>query len=382
MNRSVLFDARLILPWPTGIGQYNTSLLPEMIAQAPDIHFHVLRRPDTWPDYGIETWQAPNLTLHMSRLPHMSWRQQLAVPRFAKLVSADLIHYPHFDAPVLSERVPVVATVHDAKYLVRPDFITHLNVVKRMYMRLAFRATLKRASAVLFISRATAADMQRLFSMAAGQGKVVHLAADPRFRPATAEDVALVKRRYKIHRPFILTVGERRPHKNHVGLIDAYARSDSRTTHDLVIVGQAYSDYVEPENCIRSLGLEDAVHFVTTATFEDLVGLYTAADIFVLVSLYEGFGLPILEAMACGTPVIASSTTATGEIAGPHSLQVDPTDTNEIAAALDRLADDEALRRQLAGQAAGWAASFDWKRTAKETLEVYRRLMAIRGIEG
>jgi glycosyltransferase involved in cell wall biosynthesis len=373
--KSLLFDARLVLSKPTGIGQYIASLLPEIVIQAPELHIHLLRRPDPWPDYGIEGWQAPTLTHHISRLPHMSLRQHLYLPRFAKQLGVDLIHYPHFDAPVFNGSVPVVATLHDAKYLVRPGFFTHLNTVKRASMRFAFRATLKRAKHVISDSLATAEDIHRLFGVSTDRMTVVYLAAHSRFRPVTASAVDDLRRRYSLKRPFILTVGERRPHKNHIGLIEAYARSEGRATHDLVIVGQAYGDYTEPEERVRALGLAGTVHFVTSATLDDLVSFYSAAHVFALVSFYEGFGLPILEAMACGTPVIASCTTATGEISGPHSLQVDPANISQISAALNRILRDEPLRREMAAQGERWAASFSWQRAARETLAVYDRAM-------
>ena len=375
MRDSILFDARLVRDKPTGIGCYVASLLPELLLLAPDLHFHMLRRSDPWSGYGLQGLQAPNLTQHISSLPHMALRQHLCIPQLACRLRVDLIHYPHFDAPVLFSSVPVVSTIYDAKYLVRPDFFTGLGRLKRIYMRLCFAQTLRRAAAVITVSRSTALDLQKLFGIDTSRLQAIYLAADPRFQPATADKVIKIQQKYELSRPSILSVGERRPHKNHVGLIHAYAQSQSRYSHDLVIIGQAYQDYTQPEETARSLGLADQVHFLTDVDVVELIAFYTTADLFVLVSFYEGFGLPILEAMACGTPVIASSSTATGEIAGTGAIQVDPQDTAQIATAIDRVLHDDDVRQQLIACGHRWHQRFTWQQTAQQTIAVYKRVL-------
>ena len=181
-----------------------------------------------------------------------------------------------------------------------------------------------------------------------------------------------MRQKYELVRPYILSVGERRPHKNHVGLIQAYARSQSRASHDLVIVGHAYQGYTEPTDVAGALGLSRQVRFVSGASEEDLRALYSGADVFVLVSLYEGFGLPILEAMACGTPVIVSSTTAAGEVAGPAGIKVGPEDTAEIAAQIDRVLSDSALQSEQTRLGAARHRCFSWGDAARQTIALYR----------
>ena len=372
---SLLFDARLVLAKPTGIGQYIGSLLPQLIELAPDWQIHLLRRADCWPDYQMDRLQAPNVVHHISQLPPMSPRQYTVLPNLARQLGVDLIHYPHFDAPVWWQPVPVVATIHDAKYLVRPNFFTNLSTLKRLYMRLCFQATLQRAAAVITDSYNTAQDLKRLFQPSTKCLSVVHLAADPQFRPAAPPTVAAVRSKYNLVRPFVLTVGEQRPHKNHVGLLRAYANSHSRTTHDLVVVGRQYGDYVAPQQLTETLGLGDQVHFLTGIDFQELVALYSAAALFVLPSLYEGFGLPILEAMACGVPVIAAKTTSTGEIAGAGAFLIDPTCDDEITVAIDRLLTDDSVRQALIAKGTAHKRSFTWRKTAKKTLALYQQVI-------
>ncbi len=373
-NQSILFDARLVLEKPTGIGQYIASLLPELIQQAPDTHFHLLRRSDPWHGYSMENWTAPNLTQHTSAIPHMSLSQNLTVPRLARNLDATLIHYPHFDAPVWFGNVPVVATIHDAKYLIQPDSFGRLSYAKRQYMRLCYSRTLNRAKAVAVDSQSTADDLQRLYGRLGANTSVIHLAADPRFQPSSPETVAEVCQQFHLRRPFILSVGELRPHKNAVGLLHAYARSWSKETHDLVFVGQAYQDYRQPWAETAALNLQGRVHFLTDVEFIDLVALYGAADLFVLISLHEGFGLPVLEAMACGTPVIASRTTATGEITGNGGIQVDPTDTEAVADQIDVVLNDALLYKTWVERGRQRQSEFTWRRTALKTLDLYQRV--------
>ncbi len=373
MPPSLLFDARLVLNKPTGIGQYIVSLLPHLLRQAPDWHFHLVRRADPWSGYGIAEWQAPNLTQHVSNVPHMSLQQHVYLPRLARQLGVNFIHYPHFDAPVWG-RVPVVATIHDAKYLVHPEFFTNLNRLKRGYMRFCYAQSLQRAT-VMVDSHSTARDLCRLFDVALSQLAVIHLAADERFQPASTSAVQNLRTKYGLVGPLILNVGELRPHKNHLGLIQAYSRSQSQQTHDLVIIGQVYQDYTEPQQLVQRLGLAGRVHFLRDVPFADLITFYSAAELFVLVSFYEGFGLPILEAMACGVPVICSATTAAGEIAGEGGLTVDPSDALAIAQQIDMLLQNPALRQQWAAKGAQWRQRYTWQQTAQQTLVCYQTVI-------
>lgn len=372
---SLLFDARLVLEKPTGIGQYITSLLIELSQQAPDWQIHILRRSHPWPGYNLSAWQASNIIHHVSHERHMSLQQHWTLPRLAQKLGVDLLHYPHFDAPVLYQPVPVVVTLHDAKYLVRPDFFTNLSQIKQQYMRFSFAQSLRHAAGVIAISQATATDMQTLFGIQPHRMTIIYEAPDPQFHPSSPTDNREFREKYKIQRPFLLTVGERRPHKNHLGLLQAYAHSHSRYTHDLVIIGQPYLDYTAPETFVRDNGLTQQVHFLSNVTFPDLITAYTTADLFILVSFYEGFGLPILEAMACHTPVIAANTTAAGEIVGEGGIAIDPNNIDGIQQTIDNLLRSPEQRQALVEKGHTWQRQFSWQRAAAETLALYRQIL-------
>lgn len=372
---TILFDARLLLQSPTGIGQYIVALFPELLRAAPDLQFHLLCPPQVWEGYPIEQWQAANLTLHRRTWRHMSVQQQWLIPQFARSIQADLIHYPHFDAPVWMSALPVVATIHDAKYLVHPDFFPRLSAAKRAYMRFAFATTLRRARRVISVSHATADDLLRLFRFPPSHLRVIYEAADPSFAPVADETVRAFRERYGLNRPYVLTVGELRPHKNHVTLLAAYAQSLSRDSHDLVIVGRKHHDSPDLATLIAGYGLQGKVHLLTDVDNIGLRAAYTGATLLLFVSLYEGFGLPILEAMACGVPVIGSNTTATAEVIGEGGIQVDPTDPAAIAAAMDHLLSNPAIRQPLIERGNRWHRRFTWQRAAEETVALYREAM-------
>jgi glycosyltransferase involved in cell wall biosynthesis len=372
---NLLFDARLLLNTPTGIGQYIVALFPELLRAAPEIHFHFLCPLNVWEGYGVEGWEVSNLTIHRRNWRHMSVQQQWLIPQFARSVQADLIHYPHFDAPVWMSALPVVATIHDAKYLVHPDFFPRLSAAKRAYMRFAFAATLRRSRRVIAVSHATARDLSQLFRFPADHLKVIYEAADPTFTPVSVEGVVAFRERYGLQRPYILTVGELRPHKNHTTLIAAYTQSLSHDSHDLVIIGRNHHDSPDIASLISRYDLQDRIHVLTDVDELGLRAAYTGADLFVLVSLYEGFGLPVLEAMACGVPVIGSNTTATGEVIGEGGLQVDPTDPAAISATMDHVLQNPAIRQALIERGSRWQSRFTWQRAAEETVQLYREAM-------
>ncbi|MFN8177963.1 MAG: glycosyltransferase family 1 protein [bacterium] len=377
MRKAVLFDARLVLERPTGIGRYIVSLLPPLCAAAPDWQFHVLRGPTPWPGYGLAEWSAANVTHHVSRERHMSLAQHVTLPALARRLRVDLLHYPHLDAPVQWGRVPVVATIHDAKYLTLQGLFPRFDALKRWALRRLFAATVHRAAAIIADSEATAADLRRFYGPR-DLLRVVHLAADPSFAPAPWEAVLAFRRRYDLARPYVLCVSEFRPHKNYARLVRAFAASRGAALHDLVLVGQRHAQDETPEQWAEEPGLAGRVRVLTDVSSDDLVAAYTGADLFALVSLHEGFGLPILEAMACGAPVIASRTTAAGEVAGDGALLVDPESEPEITAALDRVAGDRAEGARLREAGFARAKEFTWEQAARRTLAVYEEVLARR----
>ncbi len=372
---SVLFDARLALPHPTGIGRYISCLLPELVNIEPRWRFDILHGPNPWPGHHPEQWEGPNVKKHISNIRPMSLGHHALLRRTVGKIGPSIFHYPHFDAPLLKCEAPMVVTVHDAKYLARPDWLGGASIVKRAAIRMLFNLSVRRADAVITVSRHTAADLNRLFGIPLSRFDVIYEAADPSFKPADPDEVEAWKRKVGILEPYILSVGERRPHKNHTALIRAFAASEASKTHKLVIIGSKHRNSPPLLKIARQAGVEGKVCLLSKVGHADLITAYTGARLFVLVSLYEGFGLPILEAMACDTPVITSDTTACAEVAGEAALQVNPSDEKAITRAIDFMLSDENRRWAYIEKAREWRRQFTWRKTAQETINLYRRCL-------
>jgi glycosyltransferase involved in cell wall biosynthesis len=206
---------------------------------------------------------------------------------------------------------------------------------------------------------------------------VIACGIDPQFKPVADEDVRQgVLARYGIDRPYLLYVGGINARKNIARLFEAYAQV--RATHPdviLVVAGKRQWQTGEIDAAFRRFNLEDQVHFTGYVDDRDLPALYSAAELFVFPSLYEGFGLPPLEAMACGTPVVTSNASSLPEVVGDAALTVDPYDVDGLAAAIKHALTDEDLRVELRRRGVARAAQFTWQRAARETLAVYAQVL-------
>ena len=284
----------------------------------------------------------------------------------------DVLHVQYTAPPAAP--CPVVATIHDLSFEhIRATF-------KRrswMQLRLTVRRTARRAREVVTLSEFSRRDLIDTYGLPPERVTVTPAAAAPRFRPAAAEEIQRVRHVYGITREYVLAVGSIQPRKNLARLFAAYASLRRARGGDklpqLVVVGKRAWLYEETLRAARECGIDSEVIFTGYAPEADLPALYSGAFCFVYPSYFEGFGLPPLEAMACGTAVVAADRTSLPEVVGDAGLLVNPFDADEIAGALARLIDDETLRATLAGRGLGRAARFDWRDTARRTLEVYKR---------
>lgn len=262
--------------------------------------------------------------------------------------------------------VPSVVTVHDLGYRYEPEAHT---LSQRLYLELTTRWSARRARRIIAISRTTADDLRRYYGIPAERIHIVHHGVDPHFAPRSPDEISAVLRRYGIQGPYLLHVGTLQPRKNLLRLIEAF---ELLATHDpslhLVLVGKRGWLRERIERAIETSVARARIHWLGHVADADLPALYSAADVFVFPSLYEGFGLPVLEAMACGTPVVTSARGALSEIAGP-ALICDPLDPSDIARAIQR-ARDPALRSRLVRCGFDHAKGFTWERAAQETLAV------------
>jgi alpha-1,3-rhamnosyl/mannosyltransferase len=248
-----------------------------------------------------------------------------------------------------------------------------------LFYRFAYRATITKAAKLICISQATADDVMRLYGVAPDRMRIVPYGIDTWFRPVTDHAVlAAFRDRHDLPKAFVLYVGNTRPHKNVPGLLEGFARflaEPGAASATLVLAGSKERFFSDTRAMIHELGLERRVVCLDHLGDEELRWLYCAARVLVLLSTKEGFGLPPVEAMACGTPVLVSTYGALPEVVGEAGLQVDPFDYGEIGQALLRLWTDEELRETLRARGLGRAAQYTWEETARSTLEVYNEVL-------
>lgn len=315
----------------------------------------------------------PNFRVRPSLLPTINprvripWEQVLA-PALLRLSGADVFHGVLNVAPLLSP-APTVLTIHDLAFLVFPQTFRSYN---RAYLTWATRASASRAARILTVSEATRQEVIRLLGVPPERVIVTYDACDERFQPVAPEQIAAFRRRVGLPERFILFVSTLEPRKNIPMLLEAYAQIAPYTDAPLLIGGGRGWLYDEIFAKAEALNLGDRVRFVGFIDGADLPLWYAAATVFTLPSLYEGFGMPLLEAMACGTPVVTTTSSSLPEVVGEAGLTVPPRDAEALGQALLRLLDDAELRAELRERGLRRARRFSWRETAELTLQAYR----------
>ncbi|HKI34244.1 MAG TPA: glycosyltransferase family 1 protein [Gemmataceae bacterium] len=295
------------------------------------------------------------------------------LPRLLRREGFDLFHGLGTLSPS-SRSCPFVLTIHD---LIYRHFPASLPLGYRLFMRWVHPTVARRADRVIVPSRCTARDVVELLGVKEERIRVVPYGPGNDFRPVTDQariEAALA--RYGVRRPYVISVCRAYVHKNLAGLLRAYAvlRSRDRRDVQLVLVGEKYRTGDALARLAEELGVQEAVVFTGFASHEDLNALYCGAAVFAFPSLAEGYGLPVLEAMACGTPVVASNASAVPEAVGAAGVVADARNPEAFAAALARMLEDDDLRAQSAKRGLARAAEFSWETTAAGTLGVYREL--------
>lgn len=289
----------------------------------------------------------------------------------------DLLHV-QYTAPLVCP-TPIVVTVHDVSFLERPEFFPP---ARRVQLRTTVSSTVRRAARILTPSQFSRSCILRHFRLPPDRVVVVPNAVSPEFRPTPYEQArARVRERFGVEHPYVLMVGDLQPRKNQAGLVRAFAellRREPALPHHLVIVGK-HNGYVEvvrreAERC----GVSERVHFTGFIADQDLVAVYGGCDILAFPSFYEGFGIPILEAMACGRAVACSNVSAMPEVADGAAILFDPHSTLEMASAMGDLLLDRELRQRMERLGLQRAGQFSWELSAVKTLEVYHEVAGSR----
>ncbi len=309
--------------------------------------------------------------------PTSIWlRYPLGLPLALRRNPVDLLHVQYFVSPFC--RCPVVITVHDISFAVRPEYFTWKD---RRLLNLLVPRGLRRADRIITDTEYTKHDLSRVYGLDPRRIAVIPLAAHPRYcRLDEARCRQMIAQRHTTDQGFILYVGTLQPRKNVATLINAYASFRRRTglPHKLLMVGKPKYKYESVFDAIRASRYEDDILLAGFVPDEELPIYYNAADLFVFPSLYEGFGLPVLEAMACGTPVISSTASCLPEVAGDAALLAAPDEPEEFRRHMEDVLGKDGVAADLRERGLRRAAEFSWDRTARDTLAVYRDLVCNR----
>ncbi|HXF70973.1 MAG TPA: glycosyltransferase family 1 protein [Thermoflexus sp.] len=377
----IVIDITAAVRQGAGIGRYARELTRAVLKAFPQ-HCYTLfyagpvRFPPTWAD-------APHVRLRAAPLPErgMVWlwhRLRVPFPLETLTGPADLVYSPDFLLPPTLPGRRTLLTVHDLSFEIMPETLPEPLVA---YLRRNVPRAVRRATHILADSESTRQDLIRLWGVSPERITVLYSGVDPRFRPIEDPgEHARVRARYGLGSwPFLLTVGTVQPRKNYPRLIEAFGalvREGVFPEGHLVIVGEEGWKAEGTFEAIRRSGMAERIHWLGFVADEDLPVLYSMAAAFVLVSRYEGFGLPALEAMACGTPVVVSRTSSLPEVVGEAGVQVDPESVEEIARGLRVVLTDPERRSALRAAGLERARQFTWEAAARRWGEIVEALLA------
>jgi glycosyltransferase involved in cell wall biosynthesis len=356
-----------------GIGTYIRNLVANLAAIDGQNRYVLLAR--TARDFPLDL--PENFQLVQERAPVYSLREMGTLSWRLLRLDVDLYHSTHYILPALLP-CPVVATIHDIIHLLYPEYLP--SRLAFFYAQRMIRRTLLRADRVIAVSKNTKADLVRYFEVDGGKIQVIYNGVEDAFRARLAEaEVTRWLRSLEVERPYVLFVGNAaKPHKNLDHVVKAFARARKRKPFEarLVCVGERGPATFKIEQRAAQLGIADRVVMLGHVAAEALPALYQGATLFVYPTLYEGFGLPVAEAMASGVPVITSNTSALKEVAEGYAHLVDPLDVDALADAIAHCMTDPEHRASLARLGIRRAEEFQWRRTAQRTLEVYESAIA------
>ena len=385
-------DVRAIGPHFPGIGRATLGLLRGLHGTENDASIAVFYDPARGDELAaVGAGNDARFRLVAAPAPPQGLTQQWRIPRSARGLGLSVWHAPYYFRPFwgLPSTVVTIGDVIGPAGDNAGGALPQLDRVRRRTVwRIAMRLSVRTAAHVITYSRSARHDLQCAYRLADSSVSVVPLAADPQFRPQAATEVRRVREQYALPGSYVLYVGSNKPHKNLEALVDAWSlvvrSGDAGRGNDglsLVVAGRQDPRYPAARRKSASLGLDERVRFLADVPDARLPALMSGAALFVFPSLHEGFGLPPLEAMACGTPVLASNRTSLPEVVGDAGLLVEP-EPAALAEGMRRLLADDELRRELCERGLQRAALFSWERVAAETLQVYRQVASSRGDGG
>ena len=366
-------NALFIRPgWHGGTEVYLRNLLRNLLAVGPEHEFFLFTNKE---NHDTFSFARPNIKkvlipIRASIKPLRVLMEQTALPYQASILGLDVIHGPGYTTPAVG-LCPRVVTIHDLQYRYYPEVYPR---GQYLFFKTFIPLSAKTSTAIITDANSTKMDLEKMLSIPSEKVTVVHLAPDPRFaQPVSPNVMQAVRKEYQLPDKYILTVSSFRPQKNTLRLIEAYSQlRKRRVKHKLVLVGRKLSPYSDVQQLIQRLELENEVIVTEYVSDEKLPAIYAGADLFVFPSFFEGFGIPVLEAMACGLPVVLSNVASLPEAGGEAGYYVDPYSVDEIAEAMHNVLTQPALRESLSRKSQAHAKNFSWERVARETMQIYQ----------
>lgn len=368
----IAIDARKLHDF--GVGTYIRNLIRHL-ARLDDQTEYVLlcgREDCSLPDQLGENFRAVQ-----ENSPPYSVTEQLRIPLRLYREQIDVFHAPHYVLPPLTPCRSIV-TIHDCIHLMFPQYLP--SRLAYAYARLMLWAASRRANRILTVSETSKRDIVRFLGVPSSRVVIIPNGIDERFStPPCEEEVSRVRERYQLDAPFVLYAGNIKPHKNLERLIDAFYRVRQDGLDEdlrLLLIGDEISKYATLRRAVHRYQLHKYVRFLGFVPDETLAVLYRLAHVFVFPSLYEGFGLPPLEAMASGTPVVTSNVSSLPEVVGDAAMLVDPYDPAAIADAIRQVLTEPELRADLRRRGLDRAREYSWERSVKRIREIYGEVAA------
>jgi glycosyltransferase involved in cell wall biosynthesis len=353
-----------------GIGTYIRNLLRQLARLEHHTEFVLLCRPEDAPALRS---LGENFRSVSETAGNYSLAEQLRIPLTLKRERVTLFHAPHYVLPPLV-RCQSIVTIHDCIHLMFPQYLP--NRLALRYAKTSMALAARRADRILTVSETSKRDIIKFFGTPSEKIDVIYNAFDERFGANPEEEaVVRVRERFQLHDPFVLYAGNVKPHKNLERLIEAFhlVRSGGLDLK-LVLIGDEISKYAALRRAIHRYQLHPYVRFLGYLPEETLAIMYRLAGVFVFPSLYEGFGLPPLEAMASGTPVVTSNVSSLPEVTGNAALLVDPYDPRAIADGITRVITDRSLADELRRKGLARAQQFSWETSVRRVRDIYREV--------
>ena len=375
-------DARLYRSSAAGIGRYSQNLIKNLLEIDQENQYILFMTPADRQEFKLTTNNSQLTTID---IPHYSLAEQTKLPVVIAKEKLDLMHFLNFNCPV-KYRGKFIVTIHDLTLLFYPEAAKKTNFLKQAAFRYVFKKACQNSSRIIAVSENTKRDIIKTFHIAPEKIAVIYEAADEKsHQDIKTEDIRTLKQTYNIKGPVILYVGQFRRHKNIDGLFRAFEIIKKDISAKLVLLGKIPADFkidtstgsastlsgdkrVDNKEILRDTLMPGFV------SDEELAAWYKIADVFAFPSFYEGFGLPGLEAMTCGTPVVASNTSSLPEIYQDGALYFDPSNPKEIADKIRIVLKDQKIRDQLITKGKIIVKKYSWAKTAEQTLKIYEQV--------